>query len=123
VIMSPRGNSSRHRSSPGQAPRSHSPGPAGTATRRWRRDNRRKVVRSAISATRDLRWNRHLFEAILEELYVDDQFEEFLGQRISNLRPRDYAQAIAAALILRHSWHPDDLAYMAKRLRLRVHDE
>ena len=32
------------------------------------------------------------------------------------------AQAIAVALILRHSWHPDDLACILKRLKLRVRD-
>ena len=33
-----------------------------------------------------------------------------------------YAQALAVALILLHSWHPDDLACMLKRLKLRVGD-
>jgi hypothetical protein len=31
-----------------------------------------------------------------------------------------YPQAVAVALILRHSWHPDDLALILKRLKLRV---
>ena len=59
-------------------------------------------------------------EAVLEELYVDDHFEELLGRAPGDLRPGQYAQAIAVALILRHSWHPDDLACMLKRLKLRV---
>jgi hypothetical protein len=53
---------------------------------------------------------------------VDDHFEELLGRALGNLRPGQYAQAIAVALILRHSWHPDDLACMLKRLKLRVGD-
>ena len=48
--------------------------------------------------------------------------EELLGRAPGDLRPGQYAQAIAVALILRHSWHPDDLACMLKRLKLRVGD-
>ena len=95
-------------------------GPADAATRRWRRDARPKSIRAAVSATKALRWNRPLIEAVLEELYVDDHFEELLGRAPGDLRPGQYAQAIAVALILRHSWHPDDLACMLKRLKLRL---
>jgi hypothetical protein len=74
-----------------------------------------------VSATKALRWSPALVEAILEELYVDDHFEELLGAP-GELRARQYPQAIAVALILRHSWHPDDLACILKRLKLRVRD-
>jgi hypothetical protein len=96
--------------------------PADRATRRWRRDARPAYVRSALIATKALRWSRPLIEAVLEELYVDDHFEELLGRAPGDLRPGQYPQAIAVALILRHSWHPDDLACMLKRLKLRVGD-
>jgi hypothetical protein len=89
-------------------------------TKRWRRDSRPAAVRAAITATKAVRWSRPLVEAVLEELYVDDHFEELLGEAPGDLRPGQYAQAIAVALILRHSWHPDDLACMLKRLKLRV---
>ena len=98
------------------------PRPADNRTRRWRRDTRPTLVRAAVSATKSLRWNRRLIEAVLEELYVDDHFEELLGRTPGDLRPGQYAQAIAVALILRHSWHPNDLACMLKRLKLRVGD-
>jgi hypothetical protein len=96
--------------------------PADAETRRWRLDARPKSVRAAVAATKALRWNRRLIEAVLEELYVDDHFEELLGRSPGDLRPGQYAQAVAVALILRHSWHPDDLACMLKRLKLRVGD-
>jgi hypothetical protein len=96
-----------------------SSGPWGAATRRWRRDTRPTAVRAAVSATKSLRWNRRLIEAVLDELYVDDHFEELLGRAPGDLRPGQYAQAVAVALLLRHSWHPDDLACMLKRLKLR----
>ena len=63
-----------------------------------------------------------LIEALLEELYVDDRFEELLRRAPGELRSREYPQAIAVALILRHSWHPDDLACMVERLGLKVKD-
>lgn len=64
--------------------------------------------------------SRPLVEAVLEELYVDDHFEELLGRAPGELRRGQYAQAIAVALILRHSSHPDDFACMLKRLKLRL---
>ena len=96
--------------------------PANRTTRRWRRDNRPAAVLAAVSATKALRWSRPLIEAVLEELYVDDHFEELLGRAPGELRHGQYAQAITVALILRHSWHPNDLACMLKRLKLRVGD-
>jgi hypothetical protein len=92
------------------------------AARRWRRDTRPGIIRTVVSATKALRWSPSLVEAILEELYVDDHFEELLGRAPGDLRSGEYAQAIAVALILRHSWHPDDLACTLKRLKLRVGD-
>lgn len=125
--MSPRGKpAGSRRLSSARASRPHiersASRPADSATRRWRRDTRPKSVRAAVSATKGIQWTRPLIEAVLEELYVDDHFEELLGQAPGDLRPGQYAQAIAVALILRHSWHPDDLACMLKRLKLSVGD-
>ena len=89
------------------------------SARRWRRETRPRIVRAAVLATRVLRWSPALIEAVLEELYVDDHFEELLGAP-GELRAPQFPQAIAVALILRHSWHPDDLACVLKRLGLKV---
>ena len=125
--MSPRGKpvARRRSSSAGAGKPQHNrrgAGPADAATRRWRRNTRPKLIRAAVSATTALRWNRSLMQAVLEELYVDDHFEELLARAPGDLRPGQYAQALAVALILRHSWHPNDLACMLKRLKLRVGD-
>ena len=126
--MSPHGkpvSSRRPRSTRAKKPpdkKGQRAGPGKAATRRWRRNTRSRAIRAAISATKALRWNQSLIEAALEELYIDEHFEELLGRAPGDLRPRQYAQAIAVALILRHSWHPDDLACMLKRLKLRVDD-
>ena len=55
-------------------------------------------------------------EVLLEELYVDDGLEKLLGKAPSALQVRQYPQAVAVALILRHSWRADDLACILERL-------
>jgi len=55
-------------------------------------------------------------ETLLEELYVDDGLEGLLGKSPSELQIRQYPGAVAAALILRHSWRADDLACILERL-------
>jgi len=90
--------------------------PTNATTKRWRRDVRPRAVRSAVSATAMLRWSPSLMEVLLEELYVDDGLEGLLGKSRSALRVRQYPGAVAAALILRHSWRADDLACILERL-------
>ena len=60
-----------------------------------------------------------MMEVLLEELYVDDGLEELLGKVPEKLQVRHYPQAIAVALILRHSWRADDLACILARLGVR----
>jgi hypothetical protein len=55
-------------------------------------------------------------KVLLEELYVDDGLEGLLGKSPSELQIRQYPGAVAAALILRHSWRADDLACILERL-------
>ena len=104
----------------GRAPRAgqnrRSPAPTDATTKRWRRDVRPRAVRSAVSATAMLRWSPSLMEVLLEELYVDDGLEGLLGKSRGDLQVRQYPGAVAAALILRHSWRADDLACILERL-------
>ena len=104
----------------GHAPRAgqnrRSPAPTDATTKRWRRDVRPRAVRSAVSATALLRWSPSLMEVLLEELYVEDGLEGLLGKSPSVLQVRQYPGAVAAALILRHSWRADDLACILERL-------
>ncbi len=53
--------------------------------------------------------------ALIEELYVEDDFHALLGDP-KDLPRRRYPQAVALALALRHSWRPDDLACILRRL-------
>ena len=57
--------------------------------------------------------------ALIEELYVEDELHALLGEP-KDLPRRRYPQAIALALALRHSWRPDDLACILRRLRIRT---
>jgi hypothetical protein len=58
-------------------------------------------------------------EVLLEELYADDGLEKLLGNSPSELQVRQYPQAVALALVLRHSWRADDLACILARLGVR----
>ena len=59
---------------------------AETATRRWRRDDRPDAVCAAVAATRAMRWSRTLIDAVLDELYVNEQFDELMGHASNDLR-------------------------------------
>jgi hypothetical protein len=60
-----------------------------------------------------------LLEPLIEELYIDESIEDLLGERPRDLPTRRYPEAIAVALILRHSWRADDLAWIVERLGLK----
>ena len=108
--------SARSRPAPRAGMNRRSPAPTDATTKRWRRDVRPRSVRLAVSATASLRWSPSLMKVLVEELYVDDSLEELLGKAPSRLLVRQYPQAVAVALILRHSWRADDLASILERL-------
>ena len=85
-------------------------------TKWWRRHVRSRALQEALAATELLPWSAELLNLLLEELYVDESLEELLGTAPTRLKRRQYPQAIAAALMLRHSWNEDDLAYILGRL-------
>jgi hypothetical protein len=88
-------------------------------TTNWRRSVRPRLILSAVEATKLTRWSPTLIETVLDELHVGDQCEQLLGSASRTLRVSQYPQAITLASILRHSWRPDDLAAISKRLRLK----
>jgi hypothetical protein len=90
------------------------------AVRKWRRDVRPAALENAIAGARSLPWAPRLLEILIEELYVDESVAELLGASASELPKRRYAEAIATALILRHSWQPSDLACIVARLGLKT---
>lgn len=76
------------------------------------------MLRRALLAARSLSWSPTLLRLLLEELYTDDSVEQLLGKGLEALPKRRYADAVAAALIIRHSWQPNDLACIVARLSL-----
>ena len=89
------------------------------ADKRWRRDVRSEAVRAAVKRTTALRWSASLLELLTEELYIDESIDDLLGEHPRDLPTRRYPEAIAVALILRHSWRADDLAWIVDRLGLK----
>lgn len=56
---------------------------------------------------------------LLEELHMDGEIEPLVN-RLDTLTPDRYAQAVALALVLRHSWTPNDMADILERLAIGV---
>jgi len=63
-----------------------------------------------------LDWSPALFATLLEELGEHDGLESLLGR--TDLNVVAYPQAIALALILRHSWQPHHLRRILESLEL-----
>ena len=84
----------------------------------WRRDHRFEDLRALADSARSLEWSRGLLYALLEELHVSDDFDVLVG-RVARLPTSQYPRLIAVALLLRHSWSPEDLERTATRLGLQ----
>ena len=87
---------------------------ASAATRRddladWRRLTRPVILENFLNHTRDLRWSRELIDLLLDELHVSDEFDDLIG-RVPPSAQVNYPQLVALAVVLRHSWYPEDLA-------------
>jgi hypothetical protein len=81
----------------------------------WRRSHRRRALQEVARRARGLRWSKDLLSLLLEELYVDDSIDEIIGNPLRAPTTR-FPQVVAVAIALRHSWRPDDLANVSKRL-------
>ena len=88
--------------------------------RRWRRQTRLGLLTNAVEATASLPWSSALIELLVVEMYVADALEELHGAKLQSLDTARYPQAVALALVLRHSWQPEDLKDVLERLGLRV---
>jgi hypothetical protein len=71
-----------------------------------------------VGATASIKWSPDLLRMLFDELYVTEMLEDMLGTTVDKLHKRQYAQAITMALILRHSWLSDDIAWMRDQLGL-----
>ena len=84
----------------------------------WRRTVRPTILRKATAATAGIDWSPALFLTLLDELGENDGLEWLVGPIRKDLDVDAYPQAIALALILRHSWQPDDLDWILESLQL-----
>ncbi len=84
---------------------------------RWRQESRVAALREFACRLAGLKWNGTLLTLLLDELYVDDTLGKMIGSP-KNLPASRYPQALAFAIGLRHSWRPDDLRSIEKRLRI-----
>jgi hypothetical protein len=85
----------------------------------WRACVRPQLLTSLVEQARDLSWSQRLIGLLLEELHISDDFDRLIGPT-RRLPPTRYPQLLAIALVIRHSWSPQDLARISKRLGLSV---
>ena len=88
------------------------------AVRHWREYRRPALLRSVAKKTELLRWSTRLIEVLLDEMHVDDELEQLLGEPLRDVSRSRFPQAIAIGLVLRHSWRADDFAETVDRLGL-----
>jgi hypothetical protein len=84
----------------------------------WRRQGRLDDIRALAEGASGLVLSRRLLHALLEELHISDDFDVLVG-RVARLPTSHYPRLIAVALLLRHSWSPEDLERTATRLGLQ----
>ena len=83
----------------------------------WRRRLRPQILSELVEQSNDLPWSSRLITLLLSELHVGDEFYDLVDSA-DQPAPQQYAQLIAIALLLRHSWFPEDLADTAVWLGL-----
>jgi hypothetical protein len=83
----------------------------------WRQQDRLDDLRALAENAGGLVLSRGLLQALLEELHISDDFDVLVG-RVSRQPDSQYPRLLAIALLLRHSWCPQDLARTATRLGL-----
>jgi hypothetical protein len=83
----------------------------------WRRHGRLEDLRALAEGAGGLALSRGLLQALLEELHTSDDFDVLVG-RVARQPASQYPRLLAIALLLRHSWCPQDLARTAARLGL-----
>ena len=86
---------------------------------RWREELRPRTLRLFAARTMKLAWSRALVKALVEELFPDDLFTEFVGN-LDRVPRRQWPHVLAIAVALRHSWRRDGLARIARRLRVSL---
>lgn len=82
---------------------------------------RSQVLEELAAQASIVRLDRDLLVTLLEELGTDETFVALVGEP-TRIPKKAFGQAIAVALLLRHSWRPDDLEECANRLRLNMPD-
>jgi hypothetical protein len=83
----------------------------------WRQQGRLNDLRVLAEGAGGLVLSRGLLHALLEELHISDDFDALVG-RVARLPATEYPRLLAIALLLRHSWCPQDLVRTATRLGL-----
>ena len=85
----------------------------------WRRHSRLAELGVLTERTAGVTWSRRLLNVLLEELHIGDDFDALAGP-ITRVAESEYPRLLVIALLLRHSWCPQDLERTATRLGLSL---
>lgn len=85
------------------------------AEQQWREESRTPALEALLQQTKGLKLTRGLLLLLLEELSIDDEFDQIVGNP-DDLPSSRFPQAIAMAIALRHSWRPDDIESVVEAL-------
>ncbi len=83
----------------------------------WRGHSRLDVLRDLAEGAGGLALSRRLLNLLLEELHISDDFDVLVGP-LGRLPASQFPRLLAIALLLRHSWCPQDLARTVTRIGL-----
>ena len=87
---------------------------------RWWNEVRPRAMRHFAARVATIPWSRALLKVVVAELYPDDLYTALVGN-LDRLPARQWPQALAIAVALRHSGRPDSLARIARRLSTESH--
>ena len=87
---------------------------------RWLSTGRLRALTALANRTADLRWSPALVLELLDELQTDDAFDEIVEGLMRQHGRVNFAQVLLLALAARHSWRPDALSRLLRRLGLRA---
>jgi hypothetical protein len=80
----------------------------------WLQLRREPAIAAVKKAALGARWSARLLRVLLEELHVDHEVAQVMGDL--PLTPARSAQAVVVALAIRHSWRVDDFRRLLRRL-------
>ena len=89
---------------------------------RWREELRPRALRRFAASARTLRWSPAPLKVVVEEMYPDRLFADFVGD-LDRVPARHWPSVLAIAVALRRSWRREGLTRLARQLHVSLADD